>query len=63
MEVFNCKGQTWEGTYNTQTESEPFFLIKVNSFNREKSNNVKNFVLRIEGWAVFIFQLLIFECR
>lgn len=63
MEIFNCKDQTWEGTYNMQTEFEPFFLIKVNSFNREKSNNLKNFILRIEGRAVFIFQSLLFKYR
>jgi len=57
MEIFRFKDQAWEGTYNMQTDSEPFSLIKENSFNREKSNRLKNFMLRMEGWAVFTFSV------
>lgn len=63
MEIFNCKDQAWEGTYNMQAESEPFSLIKENSFSRDKSNRLKKFILRVEEWAVFTFQLLIFNYR
>lgn len=57
MEIFRCKDQAWKGTYNMQTDSKPFSLIKENSFNREKSNRLKNFILRMEGWAVFTFSV------
>ena len=57
MEIFSCKDQAWEGTYNMQTESEPFCLIKESSFNRKKTNKLKNFILRMEGWAVFTFSI------
>lgn len=40
-----------------QTDSKSFSLIKENSFNREKSNRLKNFILRMEGWAVFTFSV------
>lgn len=40
-------------------ESEPFSLIKDNAFNTENSSKIKNLILRIEGWGMFHFQLLI----
>lgn len=52
-----------EGTYNMQIESEPFFMIKEKYFNREKSNRLKNFILRMEWQAAFTWQLLLFRYR
>lgn len=62
MEILNCKDQTCEGTYNMHRVCA-FFLIKENSFNREKSNRLKNLILRMEGQVLFTFQLLLFKYR